>query len=53
MDKQVGLRLCYFLCALSLLTHLCLASHKRDMGKQCRPRSDAANAASDQNLHFH
>ena len=22
------------------LTHLCLASHKRDIGKQCRPRSD-------------
>ena len=25
-----------------LLTHLCSASHKRDIGKQCRPRSDAA-----------
>ena len=24
------------------LTHLCLASHKWDIGKQCRPRSDAA-----------
>ena len=24
------------------LTHLCLASHKRDIGKQFRPRSDAA-----------
>ena len=24
------------------LTHLSLASHKRDIGKQCRPRSDAA-----------
>ena len=24
------------------LTDLCLASHKRDIGKQCRPRSDAA-----------
>ena len=23
------------------LAHLCLASHKRDIGKQCRPRSDA------------
>ena len=23
------------------LTHLSLASHKRDIGKQCRPRSDA------------
>ena len=22
------------------LNHLCLASHKRDTGKQCRPRSD-------------
>ena len=25
-----------------VLTHLYLASHKRDMCKQCRPRSDAA-----------
>ena len=24
------------------LTYLCLASHKRDIGKQCGPRSDAA-----------
>ena len=24
------------------LTHLSLASHKRDIGRQCRPRSDAA-----------
>ena len=24
------------------LTHLSLVSHKRDIGKQCRPRSDAA-----------
>ena len=24
------------------LTHLCLASHKWDIGKQCRPRPDAA-----------
>ena len=23
------------------LTHLCLESHKRNIGKQCRPRSDA------------
>ena len=23
-------------------SHLCLASHKRDIGKQSRPRSDAA-----------
>ena len=30
-------------------THLCLASHKRDIGKQCRPRSDAA--ASGQGPH--
>ena len=35
-----------------LLTHLRLASHKRDICKQCRPRSDAAErAASDQGLH--
>ena len=33
------------------LTHLSLASHKRDIGKQCRPRSDAQNATSDQALH--
>ena len=26
----------------SCLTHLCLASHIRGIGKQCRPRSDAA-----------
>ena len=25
-----------------ILTHLSLASHKRNIGKQCRPRSDAA-----------
>ena len=25
----------------SPLTHLCLASHTSDTGKQCRPRSDA------------
>ena len=25
-----------------ILTHLCLASPKRDIGEQCRPRSDAA-----------
>ena len=31
------------------LTHLSLASHKRDIGEQCRPRSD--NAVSDQGLH--
>ena len=24
------------------LTHLCLVSHKRDISKQCRPRSNAA-----------
>ena len=33
----------------SELTNLCLASHKRDIGKPCRPRSDAV--ASDQGLH--
>ena len=36
----------------NLLTHLSLASHKRDIGKQCIPRSDAtSDAASDQDLH--
>ena len=30
------------------LTHVCVASHKMDIGKQCRPISDAA---SDQGLH--
>ena len=33
------------------LTHISLASHFWDLGKQCRPRSDAADAASDQGLH--
>ena len=28
-----------------LLTHLCLASHKLDIGKQSRPRSDAAECS--------
>ena len=28
-----------------LLTHLSLASHKWDTGKQCRPRSDAAECS--------
>ena len=32
------------------LSHLSLASHKRNIGKQRRPSSDAA-AASDQGLH--
>ena len=27
---------------ISTLIHLCLVSHKRDICKQCRPRSDAA-----------
>ena len=27
--------------SIIILTHLCLAFHKRDIGKQCRPRSDA------------
>ena len=30
---------CIVICRL--LTHLSLAFHKRDSGKQCRPRSDA------------
>ena len=34
------------------LTHLCLASHKWDIGKQYRPRSEPQNAASDQVLQF-
>ena len=25
-----------------MLIHLSLASHKRDIGKQCKPRSDAS-----------
>ena len=43
--------------AIVPLTHTSLASHFWDIGKQCRPRSDAAdrgqtqNAASDQGLH--
>ena len=27
---------------MTVLSHLCFASHRRDIGKQCRPRSDAA-----------
>ena len=29
-------------CGKFFLTHICLASHFWDIGKQCRPRSDAA-----------
>ena len=32
-------------------TNLSLASDKMDIGNRCRPRSDAANAASDHGLH--
>ena len=32
------------------LPHLCLVFHKKDIGYQCRPRSDTLNAASDQGL---
>ena len=31
-----------FLFITFVLTHICLTSHERDIGKQCRPRSDAA-----------
>ena len=34
------------------LTHCSLETHKKVIGKQCRPRSDAPNVASDQGLHF-
>ena len=33
--------------SLVCLTHSCLASHKRDIGKQCKPRSDAADQGLD------
>ena len=33
------------------LAHISLTSHFWDIGKQCRPRSDAQNAASDQGPH--
>ena len=32
------------------LTSLSLASHKKDIGKQCRPRTDAVEPASDHGL---
>ena len=32
-------------------THFSLETHKRVIGKQCRPRSDMPNVASDQSLH--
>ena len=35
-EWEVGLRI-----SEHALTHLCLASHKMDIGKLCRPRSDA------------
>ena len=33
------------------LTHCRMETPKRAIGKQCRPRSDAQNAGSDQDLH--
>ena len=38
----------YLYVIMQLLTHISLASHVWDIGKQCTPRSDAA---SDQGLH--
>ena len=35
----------------SKLTHISLASFLWDIGKECRPRPDAQNMASDQGLH--
>ena len=32
-------------------THMSLASHKKDIGKQCRPDQTPQNAASDQVIH--
>ena len=32
------------------LTHLCLASHTRDIGKQCGPRSDAADISTNMKI---
>ena len=36
---------------LYVLTHCSRETRKRVLSKQCRPRSDAENAASDQGLH--
>ena len=36
---------------MGMLIHLCLASNKKDIQKQCRPQSDAAEQESDQGLH--
>ena len=36
---------------LNGLTHLCLASYKKDIGKQCRPDQTPQNVASDPGLH--
>ena len=33
------------------LTTLSLLSHKREIGKQCRPRTDSAGMTSDLGLH--
>ena len=32
-----------FRVALFFKTHLCIASHKRDIRKECKPRSDVAD----------
>ena len=51
-EKKIRILVCLKLCIsnsilithfyLTKLTHLSLASHKRNIGKQCSPRSDAA-----------
>ena len=41
-----------FLYIQNNLTLSCLASYFWDLGKQCRPRSDAAELGSDQGQHF-
>ena len=36
---------------VKMLTHICLAAFLWDIGKQSRPRSDAAELGSDQSIH--
>ena len=38
--KNINLSSAEFAHTVVKLVHLCLASHKRDIGKQCRVRSD-------------
>ena len=44
IKKSLNVGHCY-------LTYLCITSHKWDLYKQCKPRSDLQNVSSGQSLH--